>query len=359
MMQNTPTPTGEPHLNGKVQAAEGAANTATKNSTTNGDAVPPYIVCKQVVKAYRVSDHEIVALRGVDFTMKRGEMVAIIGPSGAGKSSLLNLLGGLDTPTAGQLQVDGQNLLDLKGRSLARYRLHSVGFVWQQVERNLLAHRSAIRNVMLPMMLAGVSPRQRRRRALELLDAVGLSDHAYKKPSQLSGGQQQRVSVAVALANQPGLLLADEPTGALDRVTAVQMMGLINELRDRFGLTVLLVTHDMEVADYADRILTLRDGALGQDLTSFDADEAMPRLDEAGQIKLPDAVRAHLSEAAHIAVEIRPEGVLLRPETDDDDQSDDDPFGLIPQDNAPEKHRRLRLFRRRGKRDGAKPEGKA
>lgn len=313
----------------------------------------PYITCKQVVKAYRVSDHEIVALRGIDFTMARGEMVAIIGPSGAGKSSLLNLLGGLDRPTAGQLSVDGQNLLDLKGRKLADYRLRHVGFVWQQVERNLLAHRSAFRNVTLPMMLAGVSPFQRRKRAMELLEAVGLADHAHKRPGQLSGGQQQRVAIAVALANQPGLLLADEPTGALDRKTATQMMELVNELRQRYGLTVLLVTHDMDMADYADRVLTLRDGALGQDLS--ESEETGPTLDEAGQIKLPDAVRSHLSEAARIAVEIRPEGVLLRPEADEEDSLDGDLYGLVPQDSAPKKRTRLGwLLRRRSRQDKAK-----
>src|SRR5690606_37773469 len=140
----------------------------------------PFIACKRIVKAYRVARHEIVALRGIDFEMQKGEMVAIIGPSGAGKSSLLNLLGGLDRPTAGQLMVDGQDLLELKGRQLADYRLKRVGFVWQQIERNLFAHRSALRNVTLPMMLAGVGGRERRKRAEELLRAVGLAEHMHK-----------------------------------------------------------------------------------------------------------------------------------------------------------------------------------
>src|SRR5690606_22353149 len=140
---------------------------------------------------YRVADHELVALRGIDFEMQRGEMVAIVGPSGAGKSSLLNLLGGLDSPTAGQLLVDGTNLLDLKQRALADYRLRRVGFVWQNVQRNLLPHRSALRNVTLPMMMAGSSPRQRFKRAKELLEAVDLQPHMHKRPAELSGGQQQ------------------------------------------------------------------------------------------------------------------------------------------------------------------------
>ncbi|HEX3049744.1 MAG TPA: ABC transporter ATP-binding protein [Aggregatilineaceae bacterium] len=305
----------------------------------------PYINCKNVVRAYAVADHEIVALRGIDFTMQRGEMVAIVGPSGAGKSSLLNLLGGLDKPTAGQLSVGDLNLLELKGASLADYRLRKVGFVWQQVSRNLLAHRSALRNVTLPMMMAGVGMRQRKRRAKELLDAVGIAGHMHKRPSQLSGGQQQRVAIAVALANQPQLLLADEPTGALDRKSAEQVMELIANLRERYGLTILMVTHDMEMASYADRTLTLRDGALGQDMTH---EEAPPELDEEGRIQIPTAARVYLNEAAHIAVEIRPEGVLLRPEQEVEDNTD-----LILQDMLPHKnhngHSKFRLLRRNGK----------
>ncbi len=306
----------------------------------------PFITCRRIVKAYRVARHEIVALRGIDFEMHKGEMIAIIGPSGAGKSSLLNLLGGLDRPTAGQLVVDGQNLLELRGRKLADYRLKRVGFVWQQIERNLFPHRSALRNVTLPMMLAGVSWRERRRRAEELLHAVGLAEHKHKHPAALSGGQQQRVAVAVALANQPPLLLLDEPTGALDRQSAAQVMDLIQDLRQRFNLTTLMVTHDMSVASYADRVLTLRDGALGQDI--LHAEEDTPRLDESGRIRLPDAVRSQLSEAPRIAVEIRPEGVLLRPEIEEQEDTDALLQDMLPQDAPPEK-RRWRLFGRRSK----------
>ncbi|PJF22530.1 MAG: ABC transporter [Phototrophicales bacterium] len=304
-----------------------------------------YINCKQVVKAYRVGGHEIVALRGIDFTMAQGEMVAIIGPSGAGKSSLMNLLGGLDTPTAGKLTVNGQDLLAMNGRKLAEYRLRQVGFVWQQVERNLFPHRTALANVTLPMMLAGVPVWRRRKRACELLDAVGLTEHMHKKPAQLSGGQQQRIAIAVALANQPQLLLADEPTGALDRQTAVQIMDLITELRAAYGLTVLMVTHDMAMAAYADRVLTLRDGALGQDLTNFQ-DPAGSKVDDQGRIRLPSAVKSYLEGADRIAVEIRPEGVLLRPEVDEDDDTQ-----LMLQDMLPQRDKKgwLRRILRRGK----------
>ncbi len=297
-----------------------------------------YVDAKRIVKAYRVADHELVALRGIDFEMEKGETVAIIGPSGAGKSSLLNLLGGLDTPTAGQLLVDGENLLELKGKKLADYRLKRVGFLWQQVERNLFAHRSALRNVTLPMMLAGVPFWERRKRALELLDAVGLSEHAYKRPSALSGGQQQRVALAVALANHPALLLADEPTGALDRQSAEQVMELLNDLRQRYGLTVLMVTHDLGVAAHADRVLTLRDGALGQDIAH--PEDQSPTLDEGGRITLPEAVRSQLANAPRIAVEIRPEGVLLRPEIEQLDDTGALLQDMLPQDAPPEAARR-------------------
>jgi ABC-type lipoprotein export system ATPase subunit len=306
-----------------------------------------FISCQRVVKVYRVSGHELVALRGIDFTMERGEMVAIIGPSGAGKSSLLNLLGGLDTPTAGQLIVDGLDLLTLKPAQIADYRLKRVGFIWQQVERNLFGYRTALQNVTLPMMMAGISPRERRSRALELLEAVGLADQALKRPSAMSGGQQQRVALAVALANRPPMLLADEPTGALDRKSAEQAVSLLNDLRGKFGLTVLMVTHDMAIAEHADRVLTLRDGALGQDF-SHEADESM-KLDDGGRIQLPESVRGTLRTAQRISVEIRPEGVLLRPETDVEDEGMSAYSEVLPQDAPPEKRRWWQRGRKKAK----------
>jgi ABC-type lipoprotein export system ATPase subunit len=300
-----------------------------------------YILCKQVVKAYKASGHEIVALRGIDFKMERGEMIAIIGPSGAGKSSLMNLIGGLDKPTAGQVSVEGVNVAELRGSTLAEYRLKRVGFVWQQIERNLLSHRTALGNVALPMMLAGISPRQRMARAQDLLEAVGLSDAAHRTVGQLSGGQQQRAAIAVALANRPQILLADEPTGALDRKTAANVMALLDDLRQQFNLTVLLVTHDMEVAQHADRILTLRDGALGQALTGHGEHENALTMADDGSLSLPEAAR-HALSTPRIAIEVRPEGVLLRPETAED--IDDAHLG---QDAAPRPNRRWWSLRRR------------
>jgi len=305
-----------------------------------------FVVCKRIVKAYNVSGHELVALRGIDFEMKSGEMVAIVGPSGAGKSSLLNLLGGLDRPTAGQLTVGGLSLLELKPRQLADYRLNQVGFLWQQITQNLLAHRSVLGNVTLPMMLAGVAPRTRKKRALDLLAAVGIAEHAHKHPAQISGGQQQRVALAVALANHPPLLLADEPTGALDRRSAEQVMDLLDDLRQTYGLTVLMVTHDMEIARYADRVLTLRDGALGQDITDLE----MPQFDDDGRIRLSKQVRLHLEESERITVEIRPEGILLRGEEEETDDTHALLQEMLPQDAPPEKSGRWRRLLRRNAR---------
>jgi ABC-type methionine transport system ATPase subunit len=196
------------------------------------------------------------------------------------------------------------------------------------------------------MMLDGVSPFKRRKAAKELLSAVDLDEHIHKKPSQLSGGQQQRVAIAVSLANQPKLLLADEPTGALDRESAMSVMDLLMDLRERYGLTILMVTHDAAVSSYADRVLTLRDGALGQDMS----EQTQPELDAEGRIQLPKNVRATLSEAASISVEIRPEGVLLRPESEDIDNTEALLISMLPQDAPPEKRniftRVGRLFKR-------------
>src|SRR5258708_11536282 len=194
------------------------------------------------------------------------------------------------------------------------------------------------------MLMAGVSPWERTRRARELLEAVGLADQMNKLPAAMSGGQQQRVGIAVALANHPNLMLLDEPTGALDRKSAAQVMALLQDLRKRMDLTVLMVTHDLDMAAYADRVLTLRDGALGQDLTHGSDDS--PKLDEVGRIKLPDAVRAQLSNAPRISIEVRPEGVLLRPELDQVDDTSALLQEMLPQDAPPER-KRFRLFRRK------------
>ncbi|KPV47928.1 ABC transporter, partial [Kouleothrix aurantiaca] len=203
---------------------------------------------------------EVVALQGLDIEIARGEMLALVGPSGSGKSTFLSALGGLDRPSAGKLEVDGQNLLKLNQAELTTYRREQVGFVWQQTTRNLLPYLTARENVELLMTLAGRGLRERRAWAAELLDAVGMHEYANQKPTQLSGGQQQRVAIACSLANKPKILLADEPTGEVDWPTAQMILKLLHDLRDRYNLTIVLVTHDPRVAEQADRVVAIRDG---------------------------------------------------------------------------------------------------
>jgi predicted ABC-type transport system involved in lysophospholipase L1 biosynthesis ATPase subunit len=188
--------------------------------------------------------------------------MGIVGVSGSGKSTLLNILGGLDRPSAGRVMVNGQNLLKLSNSALDQYRLNTVGFVWQQSARNLVAYMSALRNIELPMTLFGISAREKRRRAEELLDLVGLSDRRHHKLSELSGGEQQRVAIARALSVRPQILLADEPTGNLDGATGKQVIDLLFHLHRESGSTFLLITHDPELARRCDRIITLSDGVI-------------------------------------------------------------------------------------------------
>ncbi|HEX7736987.1 MAG TPA: ABC transporter ATP-binding protein [Ktedonobacteraceae bacterium] len=220
----------------------------------------PLIICDNLVKIYKVADLEVVALQGLDLEVRAGEMIALVGASGSGKSTLMNILGGLDTPSAGKCIVAGHELTRLNEAQRIRYRRFEVGHVWQQSGRNLLPELSAAVNVEEPLMLRGAGLAYRRKRARELLALVGLAGKEKKRPSQLSGGEQQRAAVAVALANQPRILLADEPTGELDSVTAGEIMHLLRTLNQQLGLTILIVTHDASVAAEVDRTIAIRDG---------------------------------------------------------------------------------------------------
>lgn len=200
----------------------------------------------------------VAALRDVDFAVQRGEMVAIMGPSGCGKTTLLNCLSGIDSIDAGEIVIDGQLLHELNDKQLTRYRAQAMGFVFQSY--NLLAVLSALENVELPLLVSGVSPRVARERAAAALDAVGLADRARHRPARLSGGQQQRVAVARAIATQPAIVWADEPTGNLDSVSAAEMMALLRGLNRSLRQTFVIVTHAREVGDQADRIVFMRDG---------------------------------------------------------------------------------------------------
>jgi putative ABC transport system ATP-binding protein len=213
-------------------------------------------------KVYGSNNSAVHALRGVDLDIESGEFVALIGPSGSGKSTLMAILGCLDVPTGGEYTLAGQRVDGLSGKELAAIRNEKIGFVFQQY--NLLPKATILRNVELPMLYAGVSRRERRQRALELLERVGIPDKANVLPAQLSGGQRQRVAIARALANRPALLLADEPTGALDTKTGEEVLALFRELHSQ-GNTVVLVTHDPGIAARAGRRVELRDGLILQD----------------------------------------------------------------------------------------------
>lgn len=222
----------------------------------------PVIEAEGLAKTYDTGGAKVLALRGVDLVIERGEFVAIMGPSGCGKSTLLNLLAGLDRPTAGEVRLDGQRIDQLSETDLARLRRREIGFVFQFF--NLLPALSAVENVELPLLLVGRRRRDARRTANELLGELGVGDRRAAAPVQLSGGQQQRVALARALANMPKILLADEPTGNLDSAAAREVLGLLRAARDR-GQTLLLVTHDARVAAAADRIVALRDGLLADE----------------------------------------------------------------------------------------------
>ena len=220
----------------------------------------PNVTTKDVIKVYRAGKSEVIALRGLDMAVSDRELVAVRGPSGCGKTTLLNLLGGIDRPTAGRIEVNGSNLVDLSDADLVRYRLQKVGFIFQFF--NLVPTLTAEENVELPMRLAGKGPSARSKRTKELLELVGMTKRAVHRPDELSGGEQQRIAIGVALANDPSLLLADEPTGELDTKTGQEVLDLFQRMNQEFGKTIVVVTHDARVSQIAHRILEIRDGKI-------------------------------------------------------------------------------------------------
>jgi len=237
------------------------------------------IETRGLVRDYRLGTHVVHALRGVSVTIRAGEFVAVMGASGSGKSTFMNLLGCLDTPTAGRYLFEGEDVSNLSRDQLARIRNRNIGFVFQTF--NLLPRMNALENVELPLLYNGTAPRERRPKARAKLQAVGLADREHHHPAQLSGGEQQRVAIARALINDPLLILADEPTGNLDTRTSVEVLALFQEL-NRGGITIVLVTHEADIARYARRILTFRDGKL-----IADAPMAEPKDARAAQAALP------------------------------------------------------------------------
>ncbi|MCH7554026.1 MAG: ATP-binding cassette domain-containing protein, partial [Chloroflexi bacterium] len=220
----------------------------------------PYIVCEDLFKIHKVADLEVVALRGLDLRVYHGEVLAIVGPSGSGKSTLLHTLAGYDTPSAGRVTVAGKNLLKMAASDLVEYRRLGIGFVWQQVSRNLVPYLTAQQNVELPLLLASRKKEERTERAASLLDFVRLGHRAGHTTDRLSGGEQQRVAIAVALANNPPLLLADEPTGELDTKTGQEILDLLRSVNESYGTTIVIVTHDQNISSQVDRVVAMSDG---------------------------------------------------------------------------------------------------
>ena len=266
--------------------------------------------CEQLFHIYRLAGQEVVSLQGVDLAVDRGEMLALLGPSGSGKSTLLSILGGLERPSAGRVLVESQDLAKLPETALTAFRRRRVGFVWQVPARNLLPHASAAENLELPMTLARLPAARRRRRAQVLLGAVDLDGVGGKQVRALSGGEQQRLAVAVALANNPPLLLADEPTSQLDRANVARVVEILHTAREELGTTVVVVTHDPEVADRMDRTVTIRDGRVGAEGRAG-VEHAV--VGPTGSLHLPAHALEVLPPGARAVVEVEGDRVVLRP----------------------------------------------
>jgi ABC-type lipoprotein export system ATPase subunit len=298
----------------------------------------PLIICDNLVKIYRVAGRDVVALQGLDILVSKGELLGVVGVSGSGKSTLMNILGGLDRPTAGRVWVDGKDLLKLNDPQLDAYRLQKVGFVWQQTSRNLVPYLNAQQNVELPLTLAGSTGGKRHKRAAQLLEMVGIESRRKHKLSELSGGEQQRVGIAVALANNPALLLADEPTGEVDEKTAQSLYDLFRRLNQELGLTTLIVSHDPHLAHQVDRVISIRDGKVSTEskvvngratvrLEAVDTptgEAAMvsePQsviqelivVDSAGRLQVPKELLQQYNIHRRVHLEPHEEGLLIKP----------------------------------------------
>ncbi|MGC5017641.1 ABC transporter ATP-binding protein [Micromonospora sp. DT47] len=289
------------------------------------DRLRGHIVCDGLVRIFKTEGVEVVALQGLDLVIDRGELVAIVGASGSGKSTLLNILSGLDTPTAGIARVGDYDLLNLSAGKRLSYRREMVGFVWQQTGRNLLPYLTARENVELPMQLAGRGGgrRARRRRAEELLEMVGVGYCADRRPGQLSGGEQQRCAVAVAVANDPEVLFADEPTGELDEATGAEVFAALRTINAELGVTIVVVTHDPTVAGQVRRTVAIRDGRtasevhrtarIGADGSTELVSEEYAVLDRTGRMQLPAPFVDALALRDRVRLNLEPDHVQVRP----------------------------------------------
>ncbi|HYN95551.1 MAG TPA: ABC transporter ATP-binding protein [Pilimelia sp.] len=289
------------------------------------DRLRGHIVCDGLVRIFKTEGVEVLALQGLDLVVDRGELVAVVGASGSGKSTVLNILSGLDVPTAGIARVAGYDLLTLSAKRRLHYRRHTVGFVWQQTGRNLLPYLTARENVELPMRLARRGRRgEGRRRAAQLLDLVGVGYCADRRPAEMSGGEQQRCAVAVAVANDPEVLFADEPTGELDEATSAEVFGALRTINAELGVTIVVVTHEAAVADQVRRTVAIRDGRTATEVRrsarrSDDGTEQVVAeeytvLDRAGRLQLPASFVAALELRDRVQLNLEPDHVEVRPE---------------------------------------------
>ncbi|GAA4263328.1 ABC transporter ATP-binding protein [Dactylosporangium darangshiense] len=286
------------------------------------------IVCESLVRIYQSGSVEVQALQGLDLAVNSGEMLAVVGASGSGKSTLLSILAGIDAPTAGRARVDRWDLLAMSRAERVEFRRRTVGFIRQQTASNLVPYLTARQMVGLPMTATRTPAKQRRNRTGELLDALGIHELADRRPEQLSGGQQMRVAIAVALANQPRVLLADEPTGELDTDTAAEVFAVLRDVNRRFGVTVVVVTHDPAVSGQVERTVAIRDGRTSSEVlrrTATDAAgdshviaEEYAVMDRAGRIQIPRDFREALALTRRVRLALEPDHVTIRPDTDRD-----------------------------------------
>ena len=274
--------------------------------------MPPVIQAQNLIKIHKQGNLEVVALQGLDFTMNEGEFVSIVGKSGSGKSTLLTILAGFDRPSAGRVAVADRDLTEVTTKDLKRFYRRDVGFVWQDFTRNLVPYLKARANVELPMLLAGVGGRRRKKRALALLEAVGLRNSAYTDVHTMSGGEQQRLALCVALSLGPKLLLADEPTGELDTETSLEIYELLRGLSHEGGLSVLVVTHDVALAQRTDRIVRIADGRISTQ--GRKGQEELIAIDQRGMVQLPRDLLIEAGIGDHVRVKLIDDGILLQSE---------------------------------------------
>lgn len=280
-----------------------------------------YVNYDNLVKIFKIADLEVVALQGLDLVVSEGDMLAMVGPSGAGKSTLPNIIGGLDAPSAGKVNVAGYDLLAMKDNQRVKYKREIVGFVWQQPARNLLPYLSAKENVELLMLLNKSPGNRRSKRVLELLEIVGLADRANFRPDRLSGGQQQRVAIAVALANNPPIFLGDEMTGQIDSESAAEVFATLRKVNEAFNTTVILVTHEPLVTSFVDRVIAIRDGRTSSEIRgrrdeiSGDIfEEEWVILDQAGRLQLPKPYVDSLDLKERVKVRLEDDHVTVWPQ---------------------------------------------